>query len=323
MSTEGRFRQKISDSAARFILYEVIPPPTLGESSHRQAFFHALDRILSNVSVDAVNIPEVREESGQTGEKGAHTLPKGDPRIFAREFLSRHPDIAVIVNHVVVHDPFDSFTKWVKETSDTYGIAHAVFVGGESSAVRYPGPSVREAALWVRDKFNSQRLENNKLLVGGITIPTRRHLNPGHDEPARLFNKSQDGIEFFTSQVIYESESAKRLLTDYDAFCKAKQVFPKRIILSFAPVSTPKDITFLRWLGVRIPLSVEQQLHEGWIGMGWRSVEICTTILQDILQHISAHQIRVPVGINVEHIMKYNVELSKELLVTLSQLLSK
>jgi len=74
-------------------------------------------------------------------------------------------------------------------------------------------------------------------------------------------------------------------------------------------------------LGVDIPSSVEQRLAEGWIGMGWRSVELCQNILKSILNHMKENSLAIPIGINVEHVMKYNVELSKELLINLSKIL--
>ena len=35
---------------------------------------------------------------------------------------------------------------------------------------------------------------------------------------------------------------------------------PRRILLSFAPVSSKKNIDFLKWLGVEIPLQTEKHL---------------------------------------------------------------
>ena len=49
-----------------------------------------------------------------------------------------------IVNRVVVHEPFDAQMKWFKETNKEYEIENMIIVGGESSNVKYPGPSVNE-----------------------------------------------------------------------------------------------------------------------------------------------------------------------------------
>ena len=298
------------------ILYELLPPPATATEKDKSAFFQIIDKVLSDIHVDAINIPEVREESGQTKDKGAATYQREDPRFFARE-LGNHLNIPVIVNHVVVHDPVPSFYQWIERSYHEFTIRNVILVGGESNQIRYPGPTVREAAAWVTGDFNNKNQE--KILIGGITIPTRRSKEKDADEPARLLSKALSGIEFFTSQVIYEAESMKKLLFDYDSLCRQEGVKPKRIFLSFAPASNTKDIQFLRWLGVEIPVEVARQLHQGWIGMGWRSVELCRKILAEILDYAQKNKLQVPLGINVEHVMKYNVELSKELLVNLSK----
>ena len=315
------FRNNIKTANYKPVLYELLPPPASSSGNNKNAFFQVIDKILSDVKIDAINIPEVRQESGQIKDKGAETFFRKDPRYFAQELLNRRSDIPVIANHVVVHEAPDVFEQWVKQTYEEFGIRNVIFVGGESGKIKYPGPTVNEAAIWVRDIFNKDKSESDKMLIGGITIPTRRRDDPEYDEPARLLRKGQSGIEFFTSQVIYESDSMKSLLSDYDLLCRKSGQTPKRILLSFAPVSTTKDVQFLRWLGVSIPTAVEQRLNEGWIGMGWRSVELCQKILKDILDYVKSNSLKVPIGINVEHVMKYNVELSKELLITLSKIL--
>ncbi|MFA6097958.1 MAG: hypothetical protein WCV50_04130 [Patescibacteria group bacterium] len=315
------FSEKVKDPSYYPVLYEMLPPPGNGNHSASQAFLKVLDKIFHNVRIDAINIPEIHEEKGQSGQKEVQTFDKAVPRQFAREILKHRKDFEVIINHVVVHQPPEIFHQWAAETYDEFGLKNLILVGGESPKIKYPGPTVTEAAEYLRDKYVSGVKDNKCALLGGITIPTRRHAQVEQDEPARLVKKSQSGIEFFTSQVIYEAETTKSLLSAYNTYCHKAGVKPKRIFISFAPVSTPKDIKFLRWLGVSIPEEVEQHLLEGWVGMGWRSVELCQEILSDILNHIRKFKLKVPIGINVEHIMKYNVELSKELLVNLSETL--
>ena len=72
--------------------------------------------------------------------------------------------------------------------------------------------------------------------------------------------KGSNGIEFFTTQVLYDSEKINKMLKYYDDICKENDVMPRRILLSFAPVSSKKNIDFLKWLGVEIPLHTEKRL---------------------------------------------------------------
>ena len=52
------------------------------------------------------------------------------------------------------------------------------------------------------------------------------------------------------------------MLKYYDDICKKSKVLPRRILLSFAPVSSKKNIDFLKWLGVEIPKKTEKHLIE-------------------------------------------------------------
>jgi 5,10-methylenetetrahydrofolate reductase len=211
-------------------------------------------------------------------------------------------------------------------TYHEFRVENLVLVGGESSQIRYPGPSVLETATWITEYLNRGRwpydssrpaIPPTDFFLGGITIPTRRKPDPERDEPARLIQKSRRGIQFFTSQVLYEPFSMQRLLRDYAALCQAEGVPPCRVFLSFAPVSSPSDVQFLKWLGVEIPPDVEQELLKGWLGVAWRSIRVAERVLQDILDFVSAEHIAVPLGLNVEHITSRNFEVSAEMIARL------
>src|SRR3989338_9024256 len=90
------------------ILYELLPPPAATSAKDKGSFFQVIDKVLGNVHVEAVNIPEVREESGRAKEKAVATFRREDPRFFAKELLD-HLKIPVIINHVVVHDSTQGF----------------------------------------------------------------------------------------------------------------------------------------------------------------------------------------------------------------------
>jgi len=163
------FRNNIAAADYKPVLYELLPPPATNSSNNKEAFFQVIDKILQDVKIDAINIPEVRKESGQTKDKAAETFFRKDPRYFAQEFLHRRSEVPVIVNHVVVHDALDVFKKWVKQTYEEFGIRNIIFVGGESGKIKYPGPTVNKASTWVRDDFNKDKSGDDKMLVGGIT----------------------------------------------------------------------------------------------------------------------------------------------------------
>ena len=112
----------------------------------------------------------------------------------------------------------------------------------------------------------------------------------------------------------------KKMLKYYDDICKKNRVLPRRILLSFAPVSSKKNIDFLKWLGVEIPSLTEQHLTNKGTDITEESLKIATDILKDILVNNEKLGITVPIGLNVEHIMSYNFQSSVEMLQELARI---
>ena len=110
------------------------------------------------------------------------------------------------------------------------------------------------------------------------------------------------------------------MLKYYGDICKKNKVLPRRILLSFAPVSSEKNIDFLKWLGVEIPKTTEKRLIERGNKMNEESLRIATDILKDILNNNEELGIKVPIGLNVEHIMSYNFQYSINMLQELSRI---
>ena len=197
---------------------------------------------------------------------------------------------------------------YASELLRMYEIENIITVGGESREIRYPGPTVNQAlqAISQNDSLN--------LLCGGISIPSRDR------ESKRLIEKSENGSEFFTTQVLYDASNIIKMITHYQKRCDEKNTFPRRVLLSFAPVSSEKNIKFLKWLGVEIPRETERLLIENCAIMSEKSMEITVSVLNEILSHLDKNKIKVPIGLNVEHIMSYNFQASIEMLQELSRI---
>ena len=110
------------------------------------------------------------------------------------------------------------------------------------------------------------------------------------------------------------------MINNYQLRCNELGTFPRRILLSFAPVSSHKNIEFLKWLGVEIPDSTEKYLYGRPGSMKERSLDVAIEVLNEILNNIEENELRVPVGLNVEHIMSYNFQSSVEMLQELAQI---
>ena len=299
-----RIKDKIKRPRRPVVAYEILPPRE--KDGTLNSYAANISSLLSQTHIDAINIPEVRDEVAR-GERPVKNQLRAEPREFGR-LLQDIVGVEAIVNRVVVHQRLNDELKWLEETNKKYEIENLITVGGESRSIDYPGPSVNEALAAIKKN------ENINLLCGGISIPSREK------ESLKLIEKSENGSEFFTTQVLYDSSKMIKMISHYQKRCDEQGTFPRRLLLSFAPVSSKKNIDFLKWLGVEIPVGTESVLNKNEKNMVERSMEISVGVLKDTLSFLNENKIVVPIGLNVEHIMSYNFQSSIEMLQELARI---
>ena len=302
-----RIRDKIKKPQRPVVAYEILPPRE--KDGTLNSYGEIISSLLSQTHIDAINIPEVLDENGR-GKRPVVNQKRGEPREFGR-LLQDIVGVEAIVNRVVVHEPFDAQMKWIEETNRDYEIENLIIVGGESSNVKYPGPSVNEVLHSVSREYNEN---GGDIFCGGIAIPSRTA------ESKNLIKKSENGSEFFTTQVLYDSSNIVKMIGHYQERCDELNTFPRRLLLSFAPVSSQKNIEFLKWLGVEIPSETERYLQGRPGSMIERSLDVAIEVLNDTLRSITEKNLKVPIGLNVEHIMSYNFQSSVEMLQELARI---
>mgnify|MGYP001268017479 FL=1 len=299
-----RIKDKIKRPRRPVVVYEILPPRQ--KDGTLNSYAENISSLLSQTHIDAINIPEVRDEVAR-GERPVKNQIRAEPREFGK-LLQDIVGIEAIVNRVVVHQELEKEMEWFEETYTNFEIENLITVGGESRKIKYPGPSVNRALKAIKD--------NSKLdiLCGGISIPSREK------ESLNLIEKSTNGSEFFTTQVLYDSSKIIKMISHYQKRCDEQNTFPRRLLLSFAPVSSKKNIDFLKWLGVEIPSETESFLNENEKNMVERSMEISVGVLEETLSFLNENKIVVPIGLNVEHIMSYNFQSSIEMLQELARI---
>lgn len=305
----NKLHKKILDKNTSVILFELLPPSETSNGNNgcylEDYAQSAVELLLgATVNIDAINIPEIHDEKNGSSRPAPY-IPKIEPRELALHLKQASNDkLDIILNRGTVHFHWDEQKKWLEETINDYHNNTFVLIGAESAQNHYLGPSVIDMASYIKNNYVD-------CLCGGIVIQHRRKSISEQDEIHRLITKANYGIEFFTSQIIYESDSIKTLLSDYHQVCLLNNIKPKRIIFSFAPISNAKDIEFLRWLGVRIPDKICRNLLKSNIGISWRSVKTANAVLDEILDYVNQENIQIPLGINIEHITPRNFDISQ------------
>jgi len=277
-------QEKILDPSIPVTLFEVVPPAADQPEAINESLA-GLGRV--KPLVDGVNLPEIHDED-RGAERTSKFVPRVEPRAFGSR-IQRELGAEVVLNRVVVHDPKPEV--WFRETCLECGLRNIVLVGGESTEGRYPGPNVLEAAALVRR-------EGLPITLGGITIPSRRN------ESDRIRIKARAGLDFFTSQVLFDSNDVVWLMQRLNGL-------PARVFLSFAPVSHRRDLQFLRWLGADIPQDLDRFLlgsEEGAAAPAStcleRSLDLAQRILMDVFDNLPPDP--PPLGLNIEHINRRN-----------------
>jgi 5,10-methylenetetrahydrofolate reductase len=292
-----RFQEALASASSRPpLMFEPVPPPKDLDEARLADHIHQLEQALASIPhLSCVNVPQI--------EGGAYET------VDALDFGARIQQATghdVAVNKIVAHDPPERLIEWVRHARSDKGIRHLIHVGGESSDIDYPGPSVSKA-----NRLISGLDTDAPLTIGNICIPFRRR--PDLDEPDRMLKKTQNGADYFTSQIVLEPVTTRRLVRDYERACRLANTKPAAIFIGLSPVTEKKDLKLLKILGVEIPPNVERELLWDPDAIQQRSLEMNLGILRNILTTLRAEHIQVPVGLNVEQVSLGNWEASIEL----------
>jgi 5,10-methylenetetrahydrofolate reductase len=277
--------EKIRNMESTELVLEMVPPPL---SDQRAGIARCLDyirQVRAAVPVEAVNIPEIREEGGRrdNGERLTPFMPRVPPRELAAH-IKDSLDLEAIVNHCVVHEPAGALEKWLDTAWRHYGVRRFVLVGGEHSHVDYPGPTVREATGLARRLFTGKDVK-----IGNICIPSRS------GERERVRGKISAGADFFTTQIIYHV----RELID---LCDPDGLPDADFYVSFCPVRSKRNILFLNWLGVIIDPALERWLLAGNEDVLARSESHLCATWEAFVDHINRYEHPLRAHINLSPI---------------------
>src|SRR4029079_9116328 len=100
-----------------------------------------------------------------------------------------------------------------------------------------------------------RREVNPALASGGVAIPERHSRR--EDEHLRLLAKQEAGCRFFVTQVVYDVNAAKNLVSDYHYECRARGTSLVPRVFACSACGAMQTLNCLRWLGVDVPRWIE------------------------------------------------------------------
>jgi hypothetical protein len=259
---------------------------------------------LAGLDLDGLVLYDIDDESDRNpDERPFPYLPTMDPAVFHAEHLSGWTG-AVVLYRCVGKYPREDLSGWLRDL-DTDRVL-SVFVGSSSS--RKPVRTRLDQAHALRDEVRPD------LRLGGVTI-TERYTSRG-DEHLRMLAKQERGVSFFISQVIYNADATKNLLSDYFYACADRSVRPRPVIFTLSVCGSRKTLAFLQWLGVDIPRWLENTLRRSPDPLA-DSYQHCLATARALASFCRA--LGLPFGFNVESVsirgaeIDASVQLAKEL----------
>ncbi|MFC7622068.1 methylenetetrahydrofolate reductase [Microlunatus sp. GCM10028923] len=284
----------ISTGEREFLLFAITPPRASTSPERRQAIADATLRRLQAVDPDGVVLYDIAEENDRNpDERPFPFLPTIDPADYLADQLKAWQKPAVVYRSVGKYSE-SSLQSWLG--SQPTDRVLSVLVGSSSSG------NVGLTSL--RSAYTMRQTVQPELIIGGVVIP-ERHETRG-DEQLRMLEKQAAGVSFFVSQVLYDVNAAKNLVSDYRDACEDQGIQPRPIAFTLSVCGSLKTLEFLTWLGVKVPNWIQRDLtrSEDTLAASYEHVRAAAF---DMLTY--CRRLGVPVGLNVESVSTRRVEI--------------
>ena len=286
--------ERIADRRGEFLIFAVTPPRlTTGPEQTRQIAELTLARLRS-VGIDGLVLYDIDDESDRNpNERPFPFLPTMDPAEYlARDLLCLN--LPAIVYRAVSKHAEDGLRSWLRDQDPAQALS--VFVGASSRE--------KAVATSLARAYELRAEVRPDLPLGGVAIP-ERHARAGN-EHVRLIAKQAAGCSFFVTQVVYDVNAAKDLVSDYRYECAAQNLAPVPIIFTFSVCGSMKTLEFLRWLGVDVPRWIANELRHADDTLDASYDQAVATAIELIA---FCRRIGVPFGLNVESVSIRRVEI--------------
>jgi 5,10-methylenetetrahydrofolate reductase len=278
---------QITESSGGFLTFALTPPRSSTTGSRAQEIADAtLDR-LRPLDLDGLVLYDIADETARNpAQRPFPFMPTLDPASYLSDHLAGW-DGPVVVYRAVTKYSRSELHAWIERQDPSRVLT--VLVGAASRGAQ-PAVSLAEAQALCLDT-------NPRLLVGGVAIPERHRRR--EDEHLRLLTKQNSNCRFFVTQVVYDVNAAKNLVSDYHYACAARGAIAAPIVFTFTVCGSMRTLEFLRWLGVDVPRWIENDLKHSTDTLE-ASYRLAVAAATDLITYCRG--LGVPFGINIESV---------------------
>ena len=287
-------QRRILEGTGEFLLFAVTPPRlTTQPDQAGQIAAKTLER-LHPVGIDGLVLYDIDDESDRNPqERPFPFLPTMDPADYlARDLVGLQ--VPAIVYRAVSKYPEEHLRSWLGDQAVAQALS--VFVGASSRG--------KAVATSLSRAYELRTEVRPDLLLGGVAIP-ERHAR-GREEHLRLLAKQAAGCSFFITQIVYDVNAAKDLVSDYHYECVARDLKPAPIVFTFSVCGSVKTLEFVQWLGVEVPRWIENELRHADDTLDASHDQAVATAVELIA---FCRRVGVPFGLSVESVSIRQVEI--------------
>ncbi len=295
---------RISSGQGGFVLFAITPPRLSTPAERLPEIAAATIERLRGLDLDGLVLYDIDDESSRNPtERPFPFSPTVDPSDYRAGYLQGW-DAPVVVYRAVGKYEREALGSWITEQDAQRTLT--VMVGAASSGTVAP-VSLADAQAMRSDL-------KPDLLLGGVAIPERH--TSRENEHLRLIAKQEAGCRFFVTQVVYDLNAAKNLVSDYRYECEARGLAPLPFVFTFSACGSMKTLEFLRWLGVDVPRWIENDLRHAANPLQASLKQAIATAVELI---DFCRRLGVPFGLNVESVsirrdeIEASVELARQL----------
>ena len=290
------------------LLYGITPPSLTTTPARRDEIAQATLARLDSVALDGLIIYDVDAENDRAPDARPFPfMPMMDPADFMERHLSAWTG-AVVVYRAVGKYTEAALNRWLSDVDAERVLT--VLVGAASSH--------QVVKTRLTDAYRLHAGLDRPPGIGGVCI-AERHAGTAQ-EHRRMVSKQADGCDFFVSQICYDLDHSRDLLSDYVYLCRDEGLTPRPVILTLAPCGSMKTLEFMSWLGIDVPRWLQTELTRSDDPLA-ESFDQCLTNARALIEF--CRRLGLPFGINVESLTnrKVEIEASVDLAREIRQLL--
>jgi hypothetical protein len=283
------------DEISREFLLFALTPPRLATAADRvQQIADTTIQRLQDLDLDGLILYDIDDEAERNpAQRPFPFTPTLDPADFLADNLAEWQTPVIVYRAVAKHDR-DNLRSWLAVQDPSRVLT--VLVGAASSTTT-AATSLTDAQAWSREL-------NPDLTVGGVAIPERHRRR--RDEHRRLLTKQEAGCRFFVTQVVYDVNAAKNLVSDYFYECSALGIESVPIVFTFSVCGSMRTLEFLQWLGVDVPRWIENDLTHAADTLD-TSYQLALTAAIELIDY--CRRLGMPFGINIESVSIRKIEI--------------